>query len=315
MAPLLPTLTAAEYSAAHPRTELWLPAVQEVARRHGLKCTSTRFGEGSMIVFAVGAHHVVKFYPPHCADKYVRERAALACIRGRVGFATPEVVAEGEVEGWPYLVMTRLSGVPIDKVWGQLSEAERLRLASEAGEAVARLHALPSGNLQPLAIEWGGFIQRQSARCVERQRSQGVAEPWLDQIPEYLESTRAHFPSIFPAVLLHTELGPGHLYLLERAGRWELEGLIDFADAMVGPPEYDFAAVGLFITRGDPRRLRAFLLAYGYTPGELTPALRERLMAYTLLHRYSNLRWYLEQVPPAPATRTLARLAMDWWSF
>ena len=38
-------------------------------------------------------------------------------------------------------------------------------------------------------------------------------------------------------------------------------------------------------------------------------------MAYTLLHRYSNLRWYLEQVPPPPDTRTLARLAMDWWSF
>jgi hygromycin-B 7''-O-kinase len=315
MAPLLPALTAADYSAVHPHTEGWLPAVRVIAQRHGLEGTPTRFGDGSMVVFAVGEQHVIKLYPPFCADKHLRERAALARIQGRVGFATPEIVADGEVEGWPYLVMTRVTGVPIDKVWGQLPEAERERLASEAGEAVARLHALPVEGLSPLEVDWGEFLQRQTARCVERQRSQGVAEPWLEQIPAYLEATRVHFPSSFPTALLHTELGPGHLFLTERRGRWELEGLIDFADALVGHPEYDFAAVGLFITRGDARWLRAFLLAYGYLPGELTPALRERLMTYTLLHRYSNLRWYLEQVPPRSSTGTLARLAEDWWSF
>jgi hygromycin-B 7''-O-kinase len=36
-------------------------------------------------------------------------------------------------------------------------------------------------------------------------------------------------------------------------------------------------------------------------------------MAYALLHRYSNLRWYLERLP-SPGVTSLDALAMRWWS-
>ena len=35
-------------------------------------------------------------------------------------------------------------------------------------------------------------------------------------------------------------------------------------------------------------------------------------MAHALLHRYSNLRWYLERLP-APGATTLEQLADRWW--
>ena len=38
-------------------------------------------------------------------------RSSLAQLRGKLRIAIPEIVVEGERDGWPYLVITRLSGV------------------------------------------------------------------------------------------------------------------------------------------------------------------------------------------------------------
>ena len=89
-------------------------------------------------------------------------------------------------------------------------------------------------------------------------------------------------------------------------------GLFDFEPAMLGAAEYEFASVGLFVACGDARALRRVLLAYGYPPHALDEALQCRFMAYALLHRYSNLRWYLERLPAGDA-QTLEQLATRWW--
>jgi hygromycin-B 7''-O-kinase len=65
--------------------------------------------------------------------------------------------------------------------------------------------------------------------------------------------------------------------------------------------------------RADARFLRHLLTAYGYPPDRLDRELQRRLLAYTLLHRYSDLAWYLEELP-APPVATLDALAAHWWS-
>ncbi len=82
---------------------------------------------------------------------------------------------------------------------------------------------------------------------------------------------------------------------------------------MVGDREYEFAAVGVFVSRGDARFLRRLLTAYGYRDDRLNNRLQRRLLAYTLLHRCSDLAWYLEEMPTPPAL-TLDALAARWWS-
>ena len=66
---------------------------------------------------------------------------------------------------------------------------------------------------------------------------------------------------------------------------------------MRGAREYEFASIGLFVSGGDARALRGILRAYGYADAELDGALQNRLMAMALLHRYSNLPWYLQRLP------------------
>jgi hygromycin-B 7''-O-kinase len=83
---------------------------------------------------------------------------------------------------------------------------------------------------------------------------------------------------------------------------------------MAGAAEYEFASVGLFVTCGEREPLRRLLLAYGYRPTDLGEPLQRRLLAYALLHRYSNLRWYLDRLPPPPGAETLEALARHWWS-
>jgi hygromycin-B 7''-O-kinase len=115
-----------------------------------------------------------------------------------------------------------------------------------------------------------------------------------------------------PRALLHTELMREHLLASPDGSGWRLSGLFDFEPAMLGAPEYDFASFGLFVSCGDGNFLRRALLAYGHAEHALDGALQCRLMAYALLHRYSNLRWYLERLPAAGAT-TLEQLAARWW--
>jgi hygromycin-B 7''-O-kinase len=72
---------------------------------------------------------------------------------------------------------------------------------------------------------------------------------------------------------------------------------------MRGAREYEFASVGLFVSCGDAGFLRRLLLAYGYRYHQLDDALPRRLLAYALLHRYSDLPWWLAQLPPPPRPR------------
>ena len=86
---------------------------------------------------------------------------------------------------------------------------------------------------------------------------------WLGQIERFLESV-----PLTPGrerVLLHTEVMREHLVV--NPGTWTLSGLLDFERAMTGDRAYEFVAVGLFVSRGDPRLLGRTLAAYGRSFG------------------------------------------------
>jgi hygromycin-B 7''-O-kinase len=66
--------------------------------------------------------------------------------------------------------------------------------------------------------------------------------------------------------------------------------------------------------QGDAPALGALLRAYGFREADLGLELQRRFLAYTLLHRYSNLRWYIEKRPPPLGTETLDGLAAWRWA-
>jgi hygromycin-B 7''-O-kinase len=114
-------------------------------------------------------------------------------------------------------------------------------------------------------------------------------------------------------VLLHTEIMRQHLLVShDHEGSWRLSGLIDFEPAMRGEREYEFVSVGVFAAEGDARFLARTLTSYGYHRDQLDSGLRRRLLAWGLLHRYSDLNWWMQRLPQ-PARPTLDALADRWF--
>jgi hygromycin-B 7''-O-kinase len=282
-------------------------AVAAIRRELSLEEGVERFASGSVPVFAVGGHHVVKLFPATQGSFFHTERAALARLDGALAVPAPRVIASGEHGPWHYLAMTRLPGHTLTEVWDAIGVDDRIRLMREAGEALAALHA--TGEIAFLAVDWPRFMETQRASCRDRQLAKGLGAPWVDAIDDFLARWTPRDDGA--RVLLHTEIMRDHLMAERRDGAWRLSGILDFEDAMEGAPEYEFAPAGLFLTAAEPELLQSLLEGYGREADEELPY---RLMAYALLHRYSNLRWYLERLPAAGAAGDLESLARAWFT-
>lgn len=282
--------------------------VAAICRVLGHSGSVSRFAEGSLPVYALGEHQVLKLYPPVYLDEFERENLVLSVLAGKLPIPTPTPIAGGEIERWGYLLMDRLEGESLSSAWPDVPSP--LLLMDSLGRALRALHEIRDPRLAPLHRGWPTWIVEQAKLCVERQRARGLDERWLEQIPAFLDTFMASSPSEGAHCLLHTEVMREHLMV--SAGGTHLSGLFDFEPAMMGPPEYELASVGLFVSGGDPELLRRLLLAYGYPEDALGPELSERILAYALLHRYSNLPWYLRRVSPGSA-RTLSELALVWY--
>jgi hygromycin-B 7''-O-kinase len=231
--------------------------VDAIRRDLSLGVGIKRFASGSIPVFAVGDEHVVKLFPLTDRSFVDTEMAVLTRIDGQLSIPTPRAIAAGERGQWLYIVMTRLSGCSLAEAWPAIEIRDRLQVVREVGAPLAALHATTTDELAPLAVDWPRFMDAQRASCRDRQLARGLAAPWVDAVDAFLARWT---PSNDAApVLLHTEVMREHLLVERREGAWHLSGLVDFEPAMLGAPEYELAAVGIFLTCAEPGLLRAYL--------------------------------------------------------
>ncbi|MGW1953102.1 phosphotransferase [Streptomyces sp. NPDC001920] len=303
---LPPVETDEEWDAVVPDETVMRPGAEDLCARLGLGgLPLARFPEGSQPVYAVGDEHVLKLFPSAAARDGEAEGRVLTHVQGLLPVPTPHVRDAGTYEnGWRYVLMSRLRGENLAGAWDRVPSADRERLVTEIGEALAVLHGLDATPLDDVLGpgDWGAFVDRQRAGAVAQQHGHGLSAAWLEQIPDFLASVP--LPRAPQGSLLHTEVMRQH-FLVDPDG-WRLTGLFDFEPAMIGDRAYDFVGVGLFVTRGDPRLLARLTGSYGkpFDPAEV--------LAYTLLHVYSNLPWYLRELGE-PADGTLPSLAEAWF--
>jgi hygromycin-B 7''-O-kinase len=299
--------TDAQGDAIVPDEAVMRPGVEELCARLGLAgAPLTRFPDGTQPVYAVGDDLVLKLFPATDAEAGLAEGRVLAHLQGRLPVPTPRVRDCGTYDnGWRYVLMSRLHGENLAGVWERLSRPQRERVVTEVGEILAVLHSLDPAPLADVLGpgDWGAFLDRRAAGTVGQQRRKGLSDAWLEQIPDFLAAIP--LPRSPRLSLLHTEVMRQH-FLADPADGARLTGLFDFEPAMIGDPAYDFVAVGLFVTRGDPALLARLGRAYGRT---FPP---EELLAYTLLHVYSDLPWYMRELG-VPAGASLPALAEAWF--
>jgi hygromycin-B 7''-O-kinase len=230
----------------------------------------------------------------------------------------PRLVAGGVIEAgqeWPYFLMECRPGARIADVWSEVPPGDRERIAEQLGRMTRTLHEFPVERLSwpdASAQAWREFVARQVAGCVHHHRQKGsLPVHLLEQLPGYLASVGPLCPPDFHPRLLNCDITEDHVLLSPVRGRWEITGWIDFGDAQIGDPEYEWVAVGLGALAAEADLMRRFLAAYGWEPpGE---AFNRRMLAWTLLHRFSDLRAYVEQLGGPDQVHSLESLQRLLW--
>lgn len=312
----LPVVSDAADYASHFNDSVWQQAAAAICDRHKLPDASLRRSEqGGNIIFFVDERFVIKIFAP-LRESYARERAALEFAEGKLDIETPKVLHAGELEGWHYLVMTKLAGLPAREVWSEIESRERVQIVSRLGAALKGLHnhAAPL-SLPALNRGWKEFIERQARTCVERQQACGANPEWLERLPGFIAERLGLLPAEYEPALLHGDVHLGNLLLAHCDGHWKITGVFDFGDSFCGLHEYDFVAPGVLMVQGNSELQRAFLLAYGYQESQLDTTLRARLMLLTVLYECSNLRKYALRLMPEALNFTLDELETAIWRF
>jgi hygromycin-B 7''-O-kinase len=288
--PALPNIqNIGEFQAWRADAAQCLPAALDIARRHGLPAGNPHlFTTGTNLVVGLGRDLILKLFPPMLRSQFLSERMSLGLLQGRLSVPIPQIVVEGERDGWPYLVITRLRGVLGAEAWPALPEDAKERVLGQIGETIAEVQKVPIGELSAIEPRWDRFMRQQIAGCRARHARLGLPPKYLDGLDEFLAEAAGLIPMNAPPVILTGEYIPENFLLSQDRGSWRLSGLIDFGDVMTGWGEYDLLGPSAFMTAGMPRRVQRLLQGFGYSKADMTPALTRRLMALMLLHRASD---------------------------
>ncbi|HWZ41403.1 MAG TPA: aminoglycoside 3'-phosphotransferase/choline kinase family protein [Bradyrhizobium sp.] len=267
----------------------WLPVALDIARGHGFACTAPHvFATGTNLVTALDARLILKIFPPMLRSQFVSERGSLSVLRGRLTIPIPEIVVEGERDGWPYLVITRLEGVLGSDAWPSVPEDQKENVLAQIGETIAEVQRVPPGALLDIEPRWDAFMRRQVAGCRARHERLGLASKFLDGLDNLLRDAAELIPMDGPPVILTGEYIPENFLLANDGGAWRLAGLIDFGDVQTGFGEYDLLGPSAFMAAGRPRRVKSLFEGFGYSGALVDFAVKRRLMALMLLHRASD---------------------------
>ena len=312
---LLPSVSSWEqWAALFVDTAVWRPVIEHLwsggailsaaTGVKGIESIAPGF-PGTCAVFVINESVVVKFFPPMVAGDYTRERAAYRLLESRVT-EMPRLLASGvfdDRQPWPWLITSFRPGAAWRDVRTLVPEAQRLELGRALGERLRQVHDTPL----PTRAEWlpsdlwRQLVAKRLAVALEEVRAKAILPQVLvEDARRLLQATDWHAT---PPRLLHADLTEDHVLVEARASGWAMSGLIDWADAEVGASDYEWVALYFGFCGGDTTLFRAVLA--GYDPGRLPPP-RERLLAFTLLHRFGSA--IIAHALPEPVRRELAGL-------
>jgi hygromycin-B 7''-O-kinase len=181
---------------------------------------------------------------------------------------------------------------------------------------VQTLHSVPVGRVTTMDTRreaWVTFVEQQATGAVAHHwRNGSLPEHLLAQLPDYLAGALPLFPPDFRPTIINCDLTCDHVLLTEQDEHWHITGLIDFGDVQVGHVDYEWVALHLSLLEGDRDLLRAFLRAYGWEQ-VVDERFSRRMMAYSLLHLFSDMRPFVERLGGPERVRQIEELEAALW--
>lgn len=304
------------YRGVRTDATFWRPYIEEALKSHSMSVEPilTIEGDGTNANFWLGSDKIFKIYTPFCRGRESKGME-VAALRNLAHSEVPvaPIITRGELMPldedwkWPYVVLSRMPGRTLHALWPELPHEQRMGFAFQIGDLLKKLHSVvPSSDVSRTyqAIWPKGFID-----FLKRQHQLVSAKAELAVVPIYEEILRlnpAAFVSGWPS-LLHGDLDGTHL--LVQNG--QITGVLDFGDAKLGDPLYDFVTVHVDLFEQDTRLLTEMLRGYGMNPAK-EKDFKSRLTAYAVLHEWDMVkdlpRWAVRS-----GANTLADLGEWMW--
>jgi fructosamine-3-kinase len=281
---LLPIISSPEeYREVFKDQSIWDPVFKAIAQRHQLSLNLRRSDQGSHIVYQAGDFWI-KLMAPIYEKEMIYEIAGLKSIQNQLSIATPKVLVQDSIEGWPYVVLANVPGEAIKSVWPRINHVQQTELALQIANLLKQISRCKATEIIRTRCDWNQFINNQYDSCIEQQTKKQMPVEWLQNLKLFLSQFQiSEFLTDRP-VYLHSDLSYDHFLVTEQDNSVLVSGIIDMADVQSGHWEYELAAPCVFIFKGQKQILRSFLSRLGVM--DLNQRFSEKLLAWCILHRY-----------------------------
>lgn len=288
----LPTISTEEqFDLWMHEPDNWMRLANDIAVKEGFDTSVMRSFENSTnLVVNLDDHHILKVFPPIYGSQFSSEKSALRFLEGKLQITIPTIRSYGQLQGWDWLIISKLEGTVGSKAWPFMLEADKESILEQIGAAIAEVQSIPLDGLSIERPSWCDFIRTQIAGSFEHHQQLGMPQTLLADLETLMSEATEVIPLSAQPVLLTGDWIPQNVLLSEKNGNWELSGVIDFGDVMTGWGEYDLLAPNAFMCAGLPGRTQALLRGYGVPGGLCDAAMRRRLLTLSLLHAESDIR-------------------------
>ncbi|MCK5035654.1 MAG: phosphotransferase [Candidatus Sabulitectum sp.] len=279
--------------------------VENICSSNSFNFKEERIYEGSRILYEIEEDKIVKVFSQNELSFCNNEAKYLETLHGKLSVTTPELFVKGIYNGLPFLIMQKQKGFPLKSVWNDISIWEKRRIIAQIADMLKELHSLPCELFPTREPGWKDFINTQTLDLLQNHRESGLSNAWTENISRFIQNTD-EVENSSESVICHTEIMQEHLFVEESNRGFNITGLIDFEPSMIAVPEYDFCSIGLFISAGDKGLFNHFLDTYGYKGDS------RGIMRMLLLHRYSNMKWFMSTLPDTVRFNSVEELS-DYW--
>jgi len=300
------------------KEQWWLPAAQFICQKHEISIDSIkRIEEGGNLLLLINDKLILKCVPPHWDNQGKAEIEAFRLLQNKLPSQTPDVMQHGELNGWVYLFQNLLPGSSLADYWGEMSFANKQKIVKQIAEIINAMHGIKLTESSSLRLDWKAYYQELSEDCIPRHQRKGLPKSLVSQINEYLESTGQNTYEVLDDLkesegdlFIHMDLHPWNIMVEEQAGDYSVSGILDFGDAVVGRSKLlELATPLLFLCQGNPELCKTLLENYKFLPEVDRSALKQKLMAVSLLRPACDFNFVLSQVPQTGPRENWSQIA------
>ncbi len=262
-----------------------------------------QIGEGlDNVVYEVNAELIMRFSKEPDPTRITHEALLLAAVADVSPLPVPEPAFVAAEQGW--LAYVKLPGVPLLDMPRDQRSHNDTSIAATLGELLNALHAQPVDRWTDLVDiddhpldEWRRAAARTYATVGEL-----MPAAFRRPVETFLEAMPPHHG--YAPVFSHNDLGIEHVLVDPVA--WTVTGIIDWSDAAIVDPAYDF---GLLYRDLGPAALRAAIRRY-HSDGNDVAALTERAAFYARCSLFEDLAYGVDTGRDKYVDKCLA--ALGW---